>query len=234
GRRQTVLGIAGRVLKATVGHDGIAYQTVGVAKVDQPAGLGGSQRLDRAALVDRQVGERRVKGAAVGRGKQGAHGARRAVAWSLALHGDDGVDHSEARRQGQVQVEQHVGKVGALAGAYVELSLAQAGDAAEGELDGAGEAHQAVSLERPDLDDAVDLGPAAADREAAKQASGGRRELDHVEVGHEQLDVLFTADRRHAAYLVGAPHQALAAGAAGAVGAERRGGGRLGGGQDGG
>ena len=40
-----------------------------------------------------------------------------------------------------------------------------------------------------------------------KRRPSGVGELDHVRVGHQQLDVFLAADRRHAAHLVGAAHR---------------------------
>ncbi len=116
-------------------RDGVAGQAVGVVQVDEAAARGRGQGVDLAALVGGAVGERRVEGHGVVRREQRVQLARRAAARPLAFHGDDAVDDAEARREGGVQVEQHVGEVVALLGAHVQVRLGEARDAAVGELD---------------------------------------------------------------------------------------------------
>jgi hypothetical protein len=118
-------------------------------------------------------------------------------------------------------VEQHVGEVGALLGAHVQVRLGQARHTAERELDAAGEAHQSVRLDDADLNDRVGVDEAAADRKRAEEATVRRGQFGDIGVGDDELDLLLRADGGDAARAVGAPHERRCAGAAGTVGDER-------------
>ena len=172
----------------------VALEAVGLVEVDQAAALGGGQRVDGAALVDVRSASAASSATGVAGGEQRVHGARRAAARPLALHGDDRVDDGEARRQGEVQVEQHVGEVGAFAAPHVELALAQAGDAAEGELDAPGQAHEPVGLQRSDLDDAVGLVASSGRRGSCERGGLRERRAPPSRSGVRELDALVAAD----------------------------------------
>ena len=139
----------------------------------------------------------------------------------LPLHGDDAVDHREARAHGEVQVEQHVGEVLAALGADMELRLGQAGDAAVGQLDAAREAHELMRLEHADLDDGVGVGEGASEREAAEQPPARHHEHRAVVLDVDDGHLLLEAHVGHAAELVGARDLGRSVETAGAVGDKR-------------
>ena len=131
-------------------------------------------------------------------------------------------------RTAQVQVQEHVGEVLAAVGADVQLGLGESRDAAVGELDAAGEAHELVRLEHADLDDGVGVQERPADAGTSGRACPrARRSMTTSSSMSTMGTPSAVQTSAEAADLVGARHLGGAVAAARAVGHERLGPGRL-------